>query len=330
MSQTFPTPPFLHAHPLAQTSRLCAALVRLQDTDGDGFIDTGELRSARWRSSADFVAGWVRATTSAALHATTSVLARTPVVKFFRPRGRTIIDHDVPSASRASGLTARGVFTVGSAIAAAIAFLSQRQVREWLADSQPNKSRDDNDSLPSPSVLQSSFTDFVSGGIGGALHAVVMVGVTAGSAVVHSTSMRRLSDAAERARCTSMFGARVAHHLPGLVIKDVIGFAFFFGAYHVVQSALEEWLLWRRKAEQIKDAKSRGPKSPHGPDVNTLARGFTRAEAVGVAAVSGAAAGVCYHAVGYPMDRAQAMARRGASVGQLIATGRAVSAIQLD
>jgi hypothetical protein len=126
-----------------------------------------------------------------------------------------------------------------------------------------------------------------------------------------------------------MPGRSVSHHLPGMVIKDAVGFAFFFGAYHVVQSSLGRWLVNGGSAasdnEQDLGTRRRGSTATSGLDVDTLARGFTRIEAVGVAAVSGATAGVCYHGVSYPMEQAQTKAPFGADVRQLLATGRRVS-----
>jgi len=111
-------------------------------------------------------------------------------------------------------MMARGLFTVGSAIAVAIAFSTDSRFTEWLA-SVPPPGEDDADANGGDGELasqqsgpHSALSHLVTGGVGGMLHAVVMAGVTAGSTVVHGTSMRELKDSAERSRCAHLFARR--------------------------------------------------------------------------------------------------------------------------
>lgn len=96
-----------------------------------------------------------------------------------------------------------------------------------------------------------------------------------------------------------------------MVIKDVVGFALFFGVFHSVQRTVENAIFEIRTKN--------GEALTQRPSI----------EAIGVAAVSGATAGFAYHTVSHPMERAQALAPHGASVRQLLATGRVAGPLNL-
>lgn len=81
----------------------------------------------------------------------------------------------LPSASYMSGVTARIMFTTGSIFAATVAFLSHRHARDILDSG--------NDVFDIDVPHGSSLSHFIGGGVGGALHAVVMAGFTAMSKV---------------------------------------------------------------------------------------------------------------------------------------------------
>ena len=125
-----------------------------------------------------------------------------------------LVEAEIRAAKSVSGMFARGLFTVGSAVAVAIAFSTNSQFSGWLLTSlSVDGAVYDGDggdvvSAPEPSALHSAVSHLVTGGLGGVLHAVVMSGVTAGSTVVHSTSMRELLDSTERARCARLFVRR--------------------------------------------------------------------------------------------------------------------------
>eukprot|EP00035_Acanthoeca_spectabilis_P012126 m.214839 g.214839 ORF g.214839 m.214839 type:complete len:451 (-) comp15536_c0_seq2:87-1439(-) len=274
------------------------------DTDKDGLVDPAEWRSARWRSEIEFLAGTVRAGTIAFLGIVMRVLPRIPVIKFFRPRAQLQTYHEaLPSASYMSGVTARIMFTTGSIFAATVAFLSHRHARDILDGG--------NDVFDIDVPHGSSLSHFIGGGVGGALHAVVMAGFTAMSKIVHTTNLEIFTCPYNRAQQARDAIDKFRRRLPGMVIKDVVGFALFFGVFHSVQRTVENAIFEIRTKN--------GEALTQRPSI----------EAIGVAAVSGATAGFAYHTVSHPMERAQALSPHGASVRQLLATGRVTGPLNL-
>eukprot|EP00037_Helgoeca_nana_P029067 m.345502 g.345502 ORF g.345502 m.345502 type:complete len:455 (+) comp27897_c1_seq1:1889-3253(+) len=275
------------------------------DTDGDGIIDPSEWRVAQWRSEVEFIAGSARAASISTIAIITRILPRIPVIKFFRPRA--MYTEIRPSVSRIAGVTARLIFLGGSIVAATAAFLAQRHCRRLIdpgSNSVTLVDLPDLDGLP--------VTHFVAGGVGGALHAVIMSGVIATSKLMHLTNMKQLANPVFRAESKQNMANNFWRRLPAMMVKDALGFAMFFGVFHVVQGSLEEWLFKKRAS-----------------DGESFTRRRPLVEAVGVAGVSGAAAGLAYHTVSHPMERARAIAPRTAGVFELLATGRSAGPARL-
>ncbi|KAJ1635924.1 hypothetical protein T492DRAFT_962789 [Pavlovales sp. CCMP2436] len=284
-------------------------------------LDFEDWELAQGSASAEALTGVARAMGGTLLRSTVRVLPRTPAVSFFRPKTaaegepavlrllRLLRAPDLLNVRELGSRVGAAAHFMGvSALAATCLFKAHRAVCTYGL----GIGHDGMYAAEDPLTRGSFAGNCLGGAVGGAAHSVIMCPMAAkpwvslaplGPAEAIAVAHGARSPAAARVRTAVSSLSRAYSGLPVVVLRDVAGFAAFFGAFNAAIKALE------------------GYRPPLAHARESLDGGITHAQGTrGImqTVAAGGAGGLAYHSVTYPIERTAQLCARAQSWREVV------------